>query len=273
MSSICYQEFLKAELDKRKERNPGYSLRAFARDLDVTVSRLSVVMNRKGSLSTKTAHHLAQQLQMNAVEKAYFLASVAADHPRSPQIRQQGELLLQKLSQQKKFKLLSEDVFKIILEWHHIAILELSETHTFRSDEKWIARRLNITVSDVKIAVQRLLRQKLIKIEKNKWVRTYENLSVESEIPSREMQHYHHQILTKAQNALDQCQREERDFSAAVFSFREDQIVEARAMIKEFRRNLMQKFEASEKKDRVYCLSLQLFPLDKLEKENLEEKL
>lgn len=259
----CYKDFLKSELQRRQERNPGYSLRAFARDLKVPVSRLSVVINKKGRLSSASALSITQRLQLSHSEKAQFLALVGVEHPRSESIRKASQQALKKLAGDKKFKSVHADVFKIILDWYHFAILELAEMHDFKSDEKWIAQRLDISTSQAQAAVKRLIRHKLLTAQDKQWVRSKSSLSIESEIPSREMLHYHRQVLARADQSLQTCAREERDFSAVTFAFREDQMPQARQMLKDFRRSLMEKFEVSENKDRVYCLSLQFFPLDK----------
>ena len=54
----------------------------------------------------------------------------------------------------------------------------------------------------------------------------------------------------------------ERDFSATTFAVSESQLEEIQKEIKEFRRQLAKKINQSKNKERVYCLSIQLFPLD-----------
>ena len=62
--SHSISEFLGAEFSKRKLRNETYSLRAFARDLGVSASRLSEILSGKLGISEKTAETIASKLRL-----------------------------------------------------------------------------------------------------------------------------------------------------------------------------------------------------------------
>ena len=53
-------------LNERRSRNPRYSLRAYARDLGISVSHLSTIMNGRRKLSTLQAGKIAVKLQFPA---------------------------------------------------------------------------------------------------------------------------------------------------------------------------------------------------------------
>lgn len=53
---------LAAELERRRQRNPRYSLRAFARSMGSHHSTLSRILRRRQSLTPRTAHTLGMQL-------------------------------------------------------------------------------------------------------------------------------------------------------------------------------------------------------------------
>ena len=59
-----YQDILKAELEKRQRANARYSLRAFARDLGVSPSNLSEILQRKAGLSRIKAQEIAKKLNL-----------------------------------------------------------------------------------------------------------------------------------------------------------------------------------------------------------------
>ena len=61
-TQLDYRLLLKSELASRTNQNPNYSLRAFARDLDLAPSRLSEVLNGKQGLSTQAAEKIAKTL-------------------------------------------------------------------------------------------------------------------------------------------------------------------------------------------------------------------
>ncbi|MBO9666790.1 MAG: DUF4423 domain-containing protein [Bdellovibrio sp.] len=78
-----YREFILRELERRQKRNPSYSLRAFARDLEMPSSRLSEILNRKMGLSEARAMALAEKLNLEASEKEFFIDLALSEHARS----------------------------------------------------------------------------------------------------------------------------------------------------------------------------------------------
>lgn len=80
--NIEYREILSREFQKRRERNANYSLRSFARDLDLAPSRLSEILNYKQGLSQEKAKEVCQALPISNYEKEVFLLSVQASHAR-----------------------------------------------------------------------------------------------------------------------------------------------------------------------------------------------
>jgi len=144
-----------------------------------------------------------------------------------------------------------------------LAILELTEVKGFKSTFDFISKRLKITADKAKEAVERLEDLGLLKKQDSKWVQTHADMATPSGIPSRVIRDYHRQILTKAEAALENIPVQERDFSAVTLTIAESQVKEAQEEIKKFRRNLVQQLTSKQDpKERVYCLSVQFFPLD-----------
>ncbi len=57
-------EWIKEIYLARKERNPSYSMRAFARDLKVSQAYISLLWNGKRPLSKKVANRMLENLKM-----------------------------------------------------------------------------------------------------------------------------------------------------------------------------------------------------------------
>lgn len=55
---------LKSEFDSRRKRNQSYSLRAFARDIGISASTLSRIMNSKYILNAKLIYQILDRLQI-----------------------------------------------------------------------------------------------------------------------------------------------------------------------------------------------------------------
>jgi uncharacterized protein (TIGR02147 family) len=135
-----YRQFLKDELEKRIQGNSAYSLRAFARDLAVTPQQLSFVLNKKKGLSLEAAFKVATRLDLNDDERAYFCDLAQMASARSAGAKQLAELRVARSQSVTNFQSITLDVFKIISDWHHYALLELTTTKGFKSEPEWIVK-------------------------------------------------------------------------------------------------------------------------------------
>jgi len=258
-----YQRFLLSEFDLRRQRNPQYSLRAYARDLGLAAPKLSEILRGKCGLSETSAQKLIPKLGLTSDEAEVFIQMVIAKHARSPRQRLEAQTQLKQSSTSLRFSELSLESFKIIADWYHFAILELTEVSGFRSEVNWIASRLGLDRTTTSEAIQRLVDFGLLKKNKDgQWYQTDAVLATPSGIPSSEIRKHHRQILTKADQALLKVPVTERDFSATTLAVAEEDLAEVQAEIKKFRRALAAKLNKSKNKNRVYCLSVQFFPLD-----------
>ena len=110
---LDYRKYLVANFQQRQERNPAYSLRAFARDLGVTASLVWKILNEKDSVSIKTAHVLAESLRLEGQDKEYFIELVKAhranDFSAVHKIREIREFRSAKLSVDDAYHLAFED--------------------------------------------------------------------------------------------------------------------------------------------------------------------
>lgn len=68
---------LKEALQERRARNSAYSLRSFARDIGVSPSFASMLINGRKRLSLDKAFHISKAMRMNEEERIEFLRAVA----------------------------------------------------------------------------------------------------------------------------------------------------------------------------------------------------
>lgn len=78
-----YITVLKNELEKRRAINFHYSLRAFARELELDPIHLSRILNNKKGLSPRKAEGIARKLHLNFSERRRFRSLVSAASARS----------------------------------------------------------------------------------------------------------------------------------------------------------------------------------------------
>lgn len=266
---LNYQSYLISEYESRKMRNSNYSLRAYARDIGVAGPKLSEILRGKCGLSEASARRIAVKIGLAEVETQTFVDLVNSRHARSAVLKTKAQENLKENKFHASYSELSIETFKIIADWFHFAILELTEVEDFISNTHWIAGRLNISPETAQAAVERLSDFGLLDIRNKKWKQTHKALSTPSGIPSSEIKKHHRQILNKAEESLTHDAVSSRDFSNMTLAIPFEAYAEVQSEIKKFRRELTKKYSESINKDRVYSLAIQFFPLDKKVKDIL----
>lgn len=258
-TDLNYRTYLISELELRKRRNPSYSLRAFARDLGVPVSRLSEVINGKVGLSEERAVKIAERLGFSTSDKELFVNLVLSEHSRSAVIK---KLSQQRVQQRNEFFThIGEDTFKLISDWHYAAIMEILISSKVNHDTDMFAKRLGISPELVDSSLERLERLNLIEKQDGAWVCKHGQQTTATDIPSEAIRSFHRQVMTKAMAALDQQPVANRDISSLMVSINKSQIPIAKQRIESFRRSLMVELEAEPNRESVYCLSMQFFEI------------
>lgn len=255
-----YRFILKRELEKRCAKNPRYSLRAFARDLGLSSARVSEILNEKSGLSREKAEELSAILGFNKEETDYFCNLVESVHGRSAIKRELASARLMKFKNV-EYTSLEADHFKMISDWYHFAILELTEVQGFKSDAQWIARALGIQEIEAKLAIERLFRLGFLEMKRNRYIQTHEFMAIASATPSESLRHFHRQILKKAEAAIDLQSIDDRDLGAMIMAINAKDIDTLKVKIREFRKTLNQYAQQATTKNRVYCLATQFFEL------------
>lgn len=250
-----YQQILERELQKRQRANTRYSLRAFSQYLKVDVGDLSKIMRGKKPLSLKRAHALCHQLELSPREQEMFLASLA-----KPRVSlQSGGVSINfdsPVSRQ-----LDSDMFQIIADLYHYAILEMTHLRGGLRDANEVAKYLGITVIEAQMAVSRLLRLGLLKIEKGRLVKVDQSITTKDKA-STSSAHRHHQrqVLRGALRSLERDSIDKRSITSMTMTIDPDKIGTAKNMIQEFMESLCVYLEEGER-TATYQLGVNLYPL------------
>jgi transcriptional regulator with XRE-family HTH domain len=153
MSRFEFRDRLANELGKRRQVNPRYSLRAFATFLGTSHSTVSQILRSKRRVPVALLRQWGKRLGMTTEEVA---ANVAIEHVPDPKITKRQEEL----------RHWTAEALAIMKDPSHWQIIRISRTPGFRADCRWIAKQLGLSVDDVNVALSRLLRLRLLKIEK-----------------------------------------------------------------------------------------------------------
>lgn len=257
-----FREILKHHLASRIERNAKYSLRAFARDIELHPARLSDILNGKKGLSRASAEQIATHLGLDTQDHTYFCNLVEKECARSETRRKEVQSLVSE--QEKSFqnqKALSLDIFRAISDWYHMAIIQLMKLPTYQDDKQWISAQLNLPMVVVSDALERLEKLNLIKKQNGRFVPVSDYVISPDGVPTEALKKYHEQILNKAIHALHLQPVDERDFLGLVMPINSQHLPEIKKKVRQFINKLCDEYSEVEGLDRVVHLSTQLFNL------------
>jgi uncharacterized protein (TIGR02147 family) len=256
---LNFRVWLQKEFTDRCRKNPRYSLRAFAKLLGMEAASVSQILSGKREASTKVITRICDRLSVNPRARFQLLLNVkkrvakAQTEPAPPSFQQ-----------------LTADAFSVIADWYHYAILELTFTENFDSSPNWIAKKLGITPTEAKVALDRLERLELIELIDGRLQKTQAFLTNGPDgFSAPALKELQRQLLQKALDAIDLVPQEEKDVTSMTMAINPAKLPEARRRIKNFRRQLCAFLEEGPR-TRVYNLGVQLYPIS--QPTNLKEK-
>lgn len=257
-----YREMLRQQLDLRRLRNPAYSLRAFARDLGISSSRLCEVVTGQQRLSLDLAQKISERLNLPDSERRNFLDLVQIEINPNSQPSKLANLRLKKRLRDTNAHNLSEYQVEVLTSWRHLAILETITQGPQTIDA--LAERFGIKLEETELIIRTLQRLKLIKRKKGTqaWQRSLNDIYCGGAIPSSAIRRLHQEALNLAQNALHYQNFEKRTFNTLILSLPEARRTEAKARLHEFVREFNTEFGQTEKNTPVYALTIQLFSME-----------
>ncbi len=260
-----FRDLLRAQFTARSQKNRRYSMRSFARDLGVSPATLSETMSGRHVPSAKTASQIALALKWSAAQKQLFLDLVQAEHPRSRRTRESARSRIDARSQMAQESTLSAEVVRVISDWYHYGILELTQTLGFQRSPTWIGRALGIPPAQAETAVQRLLQLRLLAEKDGRLIPTSANTTTTDDVPSTAIRQFHRQILTKATAALEEQTVVEREIKSMIVSIPRAALPELRDVLRRFFEGFKERTILTHPKEELYGFSMQFFRLQSRE--------
>jgi uncharacterized protein (TIGR02147 family) len=249
------RDILRQILLKKIKANPAYSARAFARDIGVSPAFVTMILNGKKTINLNRAVEISQALKLQEKEKQALINATMQESGMDLQVK--GVLNRKELID------LSEEQFTVIADWYHFAILDLATTKSFKSDTKWIAKRLTLSPLQVEVAIARLIKVGLLKEAGGAFKKVHEKIDMPTKLSLTAVREHHRQMMERAKEQLtktDQKSFESRMISSMTFSADASRIAEARQKVLDFQQELANFLSAGSQCTEVFQLNIQLFP-------------
>lgn len=237
--NLEFRSRLQEEFTRRMRVNERYSVRAFAKSLELDSSTLSQILSGKRFLSDKKMKEVCEKIGIVAPGES---RADSAD-----------------------YNLLELDSFAVISDWYHFAILDLTLLKTFKNDSRWIAQKLSIQPFEALRAIERLKRLGMLVEKKGRLMKGQSFYTNYAEgVTSAALKEYQRQVIKKALHSVDNCPQDRKDITSMTIATNSKRLKEAKEKIKNFRRELCAFLEEGEG-DSVFHLALQLYPVTDLE--------
>jgi len=140
-----FRDRLQRELEHRREKNPRYSLRAFATLLEADHSTLSQILRDQRRIPVGRLRLWGRKLGLDVEEIAAY---VAAEHLPDPAT----------VARNNQIRHWTAEAMAVLTEPCHWQLFHASTLPEFQSDSRWIARQIGVTIDEVNVAFTRLLR-------------------------------------------------------------------------------------------------------------------
>lgn len=174
---------LNHEFDLLQARNSSYSLRAFAKKLEINPSGLSLILRGKRNVSLKMAKQLLDKLGIENSKKQDIL-------------KIEEEIT--------EHRVLNKDILYVLSEWYYDALLELIKLKDFKTDLNWISDALGLPVDTVNEALSRLERLNFIDRSESEWKVLDFGYSFNSNVYTNAiLKKYQRNALNNSKKALD----------------------------------------------------------------------
>lgn len=241
---------LESVLEERKTKNSSYSLRAFARDLEISPAYLSLILNNKVEVKKDKFVHIINKLFTDPEKQKYWL----------DQINQISERYFYKGHIPHYQNLRS----KIKMTWAHYAILEVFNLSDFEYNSKWMESRVGIQQERIEIIIDELFMIGALEdINGEVQSRDLSFTNIKDGTTSNDRKTMQKEILEKSIAAIDKIDITERDHTSMTIAIDKSNIDLVKKRIKEFRRELCCELanKSRDKSDSVYQLQFSFFSL------------
>lgn len=249
---LAIQALLAERFKELRKRNPSFSLRAFAKKLELSPATLSGLLQGKRRVSKSLASKIVANLHLPEKE-AQALLSLFPEKSQKTLASQITPI---------EFREMSADNFRIISDWHHYAIMSLVELDDYRHEPTWIAQRLNIKKSEAADALERLERLGILKSMNGRMMVAGAPYVTSDDVSEASIRRNHAQCLDLAKTSLENDDVLIRDLTSITMAIDTKKLPAAKKMIRAFRDQLCTFLEAGEKKE-VYLYFSQLIPLSR----------
>lgn len=255
-----HRDYLKNELVRRFGRRPQYSLRAFARDLEISPSTLSDFLNNKLVLSEQRIRELSKKIALDNKHKDHWLDLIKLKYSKKKSDIQLAKLRIKDRLEKNGGKL-SLARFKTLTTWYYLCVYHLIQMHPRYQNIEACAEALGVTTSNVQTALKALVQVGILSWDGEKYTPQDDYVLVSEKTPSEHIRLYHSQFIKKAMDSIEGQSISSRELSTCVLTIKKADLDKIRLEIQNFADQMVSKYTSGDKVEELYALTTQFFSL------------
>ena len=232
----------------KQQKNPKYSLRAYAKYLELNPGTLSAILAGKRTLPSAAVDLVAKKLGLNGTDLALFKDST----------------LTQKLNSEPSKRLCENTMRTLFEEWEYFVILGVMRLKDFDGSLEWIANKAEISLERTVKCVSDLKSWQLVEMnDEGILERSHVRLYSHHDIPSDAIRSAHVSSLEMAGRKIHSVPVDQRDYSFATMALDEKGFKTIKKKILKLR-NELNEFSETCSEEKLYRFSVQFFSSDKI---------
>jgi uncharacterized protein (TIGR02147 family) len=259
METTDYRTLLKEVFAERRLLESKYSLRAFARDLDIEPAQLSRVLKGTHNISLQAAQKIAPRIFKQKRRQNFFLDLVSVSLAKRPQ---DAAAALARIERSQSLpSTLELSWIEVLSDWYNLALIDLISLPNAPADSHGLAKYLGISLAEVTASLERMQSLKLIEKKEDRWQKVSAELATPHGIPSTAIRRFHKQMIQKAIDSVDSQPVDERFLFGRTMTLKKSNLPKLEALTQEYLEQLRELSEDAEGGDSLYQVNVQAFNL------------
>jgi len=258
-----YRAFLRDQLAHLKV-SARLSNRQVAKASGVSESYLSMVISGQRRLSADQLKKLAPALKLERSEASYLEWLITVVEAENPDEQLEALKKIQRFRKYQNLNPLEIETYKYLEHWYHVAIRELAQLPRFRDEPKWIQENLRYKVSlpEIKQALEFLTDHGFLERDAEGRLRKADQLiECKTGVLKPALTKFHTEMLGLAAQSISTVPSAERNISAFTGAIPAAKVDEARAILDDARRRIIELAQNGPSSDTVYHFGFLAFPL------------
>lgn len=265
---LDYRKFLQDFYEFKKNANASYSYRMLSDKIGFkTKDFILRVMRGDKNLSNQSIPMVAKGLTLGSIETKYFEALVNFNQVKSSEEKSIWYDKLISLQKTARFTdtqaLLTHHQYQVYSDWRHLAIRSVIGIHGFQGDLQALANSLipKLSLEEVTQSIELLESCKLIKRTKKGYELCQSSITTGATVPKGALQGFHQHCLKLGAKSIDTLPASKRNISGLTLGISEEGYNKILEKLVTFRKEIAQIADEDNNADRVYQMSLLLFPM------------